>query len=674
MASGRGVDQWVEIDGVVRSTDGSHLLLSCEGGQLMATIRSAPARLVKRLVDATVRVRGVSVQATDSRGRMQGIQLVIPSLEYVEIEEAPADPASLPARPIGSLLQVRERKELTHRVKVEGVLTFRDGHRYFLQDDTGAAMATGQEEIVLTAPAGAGNWIFWQSPSSNAAPQLELSSGDRLEVIGFPEMRGYSPVLTEALVRKIGHTVAVQPVKATVDALAGGTLDSTLVRLEAALLRREILGSELVLELQSGSRVFQAYMRANGRAPFSIEPGSRVQVTGVCLLESPPYTELGKRAASFKLLVGAPSDLVLLSRPPWWTLKRALAVTGTLMVVLALAGAWIGILHRQVEKQTKRLQAEIAQHEQTEARLAEEKKLVQAEFDERKRAEAEVERSQKQLLKASRLAGMAEVATSVLHNVGNVLNSVNVLASVLVDNLQRSKVPSVAKLAQLLGEHRADLGRFVTEDERGRHLPGYLERLAGHLAEEHLKLLEKVKLLTESIQHIKEIVAMQQNYAKVSGVLERVSMTEIVEDALRMHNEALSRHQVRVIRQFEEVPLVTIDRHKVLQILFNLLENAKYACQESACADKQVTVSIQPNGAGRIRVKVADNGIGIPAGNLPRLFAQEFSTRKNGHGFGLHSSILAAQDMGGSLRAESAGPGQGATFILEAPLAARPAA
>jgi C4-dicarboxylate-specific signal transduction histidine kinase len=324
-----------------------------------------------------------------------------------------------------------------------------------------------------------------------------------------------------------------------------------------------------------------------------------------------------------------------------------------------------------VEKQTKRLQAEIAEHKQTEARLAEEKKLVQAEFDERKRAEAEVERSQKQLLKASRLAGMAEVATSVLHNVGNVLNSVNVLASVLVDNLQRSKVSSVAKLAQLLGEHRADLGRFVTEDERGRQLPGYLERLAGHLAEEHVRLLEKVKLLTESIQHIKEIVAMQQNYAKVSGVLERVSVAEIVEDALRMHNEALARHQIKVVRQFAEVPPVTIDRHKVLQILFNLLENAKYACDECGHPEKQITVSIQPHGAESILVKVTDNGLGIPRENLPRIFAQEFSTRKNGHGFGLHSSILAAQDMGGSLRAQSDGPGKGATFTFETPVAAK---
>jgi signal transduction histidine kinase len=274
------------------------------------------------------------------------------------------------------------------------------------------------------------------------------------------------------------------------------------------------------------------------------------------------------------------------------------------------------------------------------------------------------------LLKASRLAGMAEVATTVLHNVGNVLNGTNVLASAIGEQVRKSKVPSVAKLAELLNEHRADLGRFMGEDERGRHLPGYLERLAAHLAEEQAQLVDKVKLLTESIQHIKEIVATQQEYAKVSGVLESVLLTEVVEDALRLHEGALARHRIKVVREFETAPLMTIDRHKVLQILFNLLENAKHACDERGAAEKLVAVRIKQTGKGRIQVSVADNGIGIPAENSNRIFGQEFSTKKGGHGFGLHSSVLAAQDMGGSLSAQSDGPGKGAVFTLEIPLEA----
>ncbi len=488
-------------------------------------------------------------------------------------------------------------------------------------------------------------------------------------MVGFPEMRGYSPVLTEVLVRKVIGTNSVAPVKATVEDIDGGALDATLVSLEAVLLRQQTLGQHVVLGLQSGQRVFQAFLPAKGNPARAIAPGSKVRLTGVCQVEPIPQNELGRRVTAFKLLVNSLADVAILERPSWWTLKRALAAAGALLVVLAIAVGWIGILRRQVEQRTRQLQQEIAEHEKTEARLAEETRRVQAEIRERTRMEAEVEKGHKQLLKASRLAGMAEVATTVLHNVGNVLNSANVLGSSIMEHLQRSKVPSVSRLATLLGEHRADLGRFVSEDERGQHLPGYLERLAGHLTQEQARLLDKTKSLTESLQHIKEIVAMQQNYARVSGVLETVSVAEIVEDALRMHHEALSRHQVQVVRDYQEVPPVTIDRHKLLQILFNLLENAKYACEDSGRPERQVTVSLHQNSQGQIQVGVSDTGVGIPAENLTRIFAQEFSTRKGGHGFGLHSSLLTAQEMGASLRALSDGPGRGAAFVLDIPLA-----
>lgn len=482
-------------------------------------------------------------------------------------------------------------------------------------------------------------------------------------------MRGYSPVLTEVLLRKVNGTTSVAPVHATVEDIMEGRLDAALVSLEAAVLRQQTLGEHLVLELQSGQSLFQAFLPARGSPALDVRPGSRVRVTGVCQVEPSPYTELGRRVASFKLLAGSLRDVVVLERPSWWTLNRALAAAGVLLLVLAVAGAWIGILHRQVGKRTQQLRQEIAEHEKTEARLAEETRRVQAEIQERTRMEAEVEKGHKQLLKASRLAGMAEVATGVLHNVGNVLNSANVLGSSIMEHVQRSKVPSVGQLAVLLREHRGDLGRFVTEDSRGQNLPGYLERLGGRLDKEQEQLLDKTRSLTESLQHIKEIVATQQNYARVAGVMETVSLAEIVEDALRMHQEALSRHQIQVVREFHEVPLVTIDRHKLLQILFNLLENAKYACEDNGHPDRQVTVSLRQNSQGRIEVAVSDNGIGIPAEDLKRIFVQQFSTRKGGHGLGLHSSLLTAQSLGASLRAQSEGPGRGATFSLVVPLA-----
>jgi PAS domain S-box-containing protein len=291
---------------------------------------------------------------------------------------------------------------------------------------------------------------------------------------------------------------------------------------------------------------------------------------------------------------------------------------------------------------------------------------IQWELTERKRTEAKLEQVHKQLLETSRRAGMAEVATNVLHNVGNVLNSVNVSASVVTDSVKKSKVASLANVVALLREHEHDLGTFITSDTKGKQLPGYLSQLSDHLLADQKTTVKELESLRGNVEHIKEIVAMQQSYAKVSGVKEIVNLCDLVEDSLRMNVGSFNRHGVEVIREFEDVPLMNIEKHKILQILINLIRNAKHACQDSDRADKQLTVRVA-NGAGRVKVSVIDNGIGISPENLTRIFSHGFTTRKDGHGFGLHSGALAAQEMGGSLTVHSEGLGRGATFTLELP-------
>ena len=283
-------------------------------------------------------------------------------------------------------------------------------------------------------------------------------------------------------------------------------------------------------------------------------------------------------------------------------------------------------------------------------------------------AEAELENVHKQLLDTSRQAGMAEVATGVLHNVGNVLNSVNVSTTLVSENLKRSKTGNLARVAAMFREHAAELGAFLSADPNGKQLPAYLGQLAEHLSGEQSALLKELDLLKKNIEHIKEIVAMQQSYAKVSGVTEVVKVTDLVEDSLRMNAGALTRHGVQVIRQFDaHLPEITVEKHKVLQILVNLIRNAKYACAESGRTDMEMTVRVT-NGDDRMRIAVVDNGVGIPAENLTRIFNHGFTTRKDGHGFGLHSGALAAKEMGGALRVHSDGPGHGAMFTLELPI------
>ena len=160
---------------------------------------------------------------------------------------------------------------------------------------------------------------------------------------------------------------------------------------------------------------------------------------------------------------------------------------------------------------------------------------------------------------------------------------------------------------------------------------------------------------------------MQQSYAKLCGVTETVEVVDLVEDSLRLNAGAFARHGVTLQREFGAVPPINVDKHKVLQILVNLVRNAKYACDDSGRSDKLITLRIAPVPAG-VSIMVQDNGIGIPPQNLSRLFEHGFTTRAAGHGFGLHSGALAAQELGGTLRAASEGEGRGACFTLELPL------
>jgi signal transduction histidine kinase len=282
--------------------------------------------------------------------------------------------------------------------------------------------------------------------------------------------------------------------------------------------------------------------------------------------------------------------------------------------------------------------------------------------------EEEVERSHKQLLQVSRKAGMAEVAASVLHNVGNVLNSINISTSLLGDNIRLSKVVGLQRAAQMIQENITRLGDYLTKDAKGRQLPDYLNRLGAFLAEEQQTMLREIDLIRRNVEHIKDIVTTQQTYARVSAVTEKVKMSDLVEEALRINANALARHDVIVTREFDpQVPDIVADKHKVLQILVNLIRNARHACDDAARGDKKLTVRVARS-EDNVRVVVADNGIGIPGENLTRIFNHGFTTRKDGHGFGLHSGALAAKEMGGTLTAQSDGPNQGATFTLQLPL------
>jgi C4-dicarboxylate-specific signal transduction histidine kinase len=234
--------------------------------------------------------------------------------------------------------------------------------------------------------------------------------------------------------------------------------------------------------------------------------------------------------------------------------------------------------------------------------------------------------------------------------------------------VRQSRVNNVEQLSALFQEHRADIASFFTTHPKGKQVLDYLPVLATRLLAEQAGLVKEIEHMRQNIEHVKTIVMMQQSFAKVSGVTERVKIVELVEDALRLNSSSMIRHDVEVIRDYApDAPEITVERHKVLQILINLIRNAKFACDESGRSDKRVTVRIG-NREGRVEISVADNGIGILPQNMTRIFNHGFTTRKHGHGFGLHSGALAAREMGGTLTAHSDGLGTGALFTLELPL------
>ncbi len=284
----------------------------------------------------------------------------------------------------------------------------------------------------------------------------------------------------------------------------------------------------------------------------------------------------------------------------------------------------------------------------------------------KQQAEYEKARMSQEMISLSRQAGMAEVATGVLHNVGNVLNSINVSTTLMSNAWRESKLVTVERIAQVLEQHEDNLVEFVSEG-RGKHLPSLIRELSVSLKDEQKLHQDELQCVAKSVDHIKEVVQGQQENARQVSTSEPVAITELMDEAIRFNQEGLSKNCVEIRREFYEVPNVCTDRHKVLQILVNLVGNAKNAVIEYEVESPLIEIRIKED-ADAIHVIVKDNGMGIAKENLTRIFGHGFTTRKKGHGFGLHSSALAAEAVGGSLTVNSGGIGCGAAFKLRLPI------
>jgi signal transduction histidine kinase len=319
---------------------------------------------------------------------------------------------------------------------------------------------------------------------------------------------------------------------------------------------------------------------------------------------------------------------------------------------------------RTIEGANATLTKEITERKRAEQELSRYKDHLEELVEERTK---ELENAQGRLVDLSRRAGMAEVASGVLHNVGNVMNSVNVGASVARDAVKTLPVEGLTRACDLLDQNAARLGEYLRADPAGRKIPDYLRKLGTALTEEKQGILVKIDQLSDHLEHMKKIIAAQQSYAKVNGITEVCTLEEIAETALSISEEVLRNSNIEIVRDYEKLPAVLLDRHQIMQILVNLISNAKHALEEQSGNRWELKVAIAKVDGG-VRIEVRDNGVGISRENLVKIFNHGFTTKKKGHGFGLHNCANAAQQMGGSLTAYSDGLGKGASFVLRIPV------
>ncbi len=295
---------------------------------------------------------------------------------------------------------------------------------------------------------------------------------------------------------------------------------------------------------------------------------------------------------------------------------------------------------------------------------------LQNQIEAKDAATEQLHKTHAQLLEVSRRAGMADIANGVLHNIGNVLNSLNISANLIDERVRDFKFPSLEKAIGLLTQHEEDLATFLCETDQGKILPRYLNKLSGTMKTEQQSVLDEVESLANNVEHIKDIVRAQQSHAGAFGVMEQLSPEALFEDAIYFVNDSFARHKVELIRSYECVDKIEIEKSKAIQIIVNLIKNAKESILEQEPSIRRVTLRLKQDG-DNIWFEVADTGVGIAPDRLTTIFSNGFTTKKDGHGFGLHASATAALEMGGRLSVHSDGLGKGATFTLVLPTSQR---
>lgn len=287
-----------------------------------------------------------------------------------------------------------------------------------------------------------------------------------------------------------------------------------------------------------------------------------------------------------------------------------------------------------------------------------------------KQALEDLKKTRKELVVNAHKAGMADIAAGVVHNIGNVLNSINTSTSLTDEVLKKSKFKGLKKVNELLLKHEDNLADFLQNDPKGQKLLEYLRKLDESVTEE-LKTLDKYnKRLDKKVKLINDVIAAQQSYANVGLGDDEEHLVQILEDTLTIFSTSFSRHDITIEKEIEDVPKVSVQKTKLVHIILNILKNAKESMIEAGVENRRICIRLwQDNPADKyVKLRISDNGSGIDEGNLRKVFNHGFTTKEKGHGFGLHSSANYMTEMGGKIEVQNRDDERGATFILKIPV------
>lgn len=342
--------------------------------------------------------------------------------------------------------------------------------------------------------------------------------------------------------------------------------------------------------------------------------------------------------------------------PPFWKTTWFYILSGLFIAGLITAGYHARVY--TISERNKRLEKEVAR--QTSELSGKNSELILVLKD--------LKQTRNELVEKAHKAGMADLATSVLHNVGNILNSVNVSASHITDIINESQLKNLQKANRLLREKRDNIDHFIQVDPKGKKLLDYYLELEEPIRKEHEQLTEQNQRLTEKINLIIDVVLAQQNYSKAGRLKETVSLQQMVEDTITLQASSFENHNLTIIKDYQPVAGVEVERSKLVHILVNLLKNAKESIQEQNPDKKLITISIREDTVNStVCLSISDTGTGIKKDQRSEIFTHGFTTKNTGHGFGLHSCANYMKEMGGKISVESEGRGKGATFTLWLP-------